>query len=473
VKLAYAFLAAAVVQYFITAIAYPPIDGDLWWQRWLGERILRTGAIPSSLGAETFSAAGAPWIPQEWLFSIGAWLGRSGWGWDFFAGAVACCAVLALWLVALRCVRRGAGPMDTAFCVILTSISFISSYGVRAQVVAWPFFALFCLLLDDDGPALWWSVPVVALWSNLHGSVMVAPVLAGASAVGSLVDSGAFTSLVRRRFFVTGALCAAVIANPLGVRLPRAALSLFGSPIREFIDEWQRTSFSDAAFLIGAFVLLVIIVAYADWVPGRRWREALPTIALVYLALIAVRNESIAGIAFAPLAAPMLSRAGARSGRALPLPLVRPRVLEVGIFVYGVLGAAVLALILWRNPARIDWSRLPVHEISAAAALPGVHRLYCASFSWCSLALDHPNLQVFIDGRTEPFPVSVWQEYVGLRLLKPGWRSDLDRYRIDEVIVDGDGALDQALASLLEWRNVLRDGRFALWVRTSPARHLP
>ena len=48
----------------------PPGDGDLWWQRWLGDLILRTHHLPSALGPETFTSAGVPWVPQEWLLSI-------------------------------------------------------------------------------------------------------------------------------------------------------------------------------------------------------------------------------------------------------------------------------------------------------------------------------------------------------------------------------------------------------------------
>jgi hypothetical protein len=35
-------------------------DGDLYWQRWLGTEILRSGRIPHALGPEVTSAVGAP-----------------------------------------------------------------------------------------------------------------------------------------------------------------------------------------------------------------------------------------------------------------------------------------------------------------------------------------------------------------------------------------------------------------------------
>ncbi|MGB7049557.1 MAG: hypothetical protein WBD57_14625, partial [Candidatus Cybelea sp.] len=32
--------------------------------------VLQTHRLPTALGSETFTAAGAPWVPQEWLFSV-------------------------------------------------------------------------------------------------------------------------------------------------------------------------------------------------------------------------------------------------------------------------------------------------------------------------------------------------------------------------------------------------------------------
>src|ERR1700680_3450494 len=73
-------IAVFAARFFVTAVAYPQLDGDISWQRWLGFEILRSGSVPHALGAETFTAAGAPWLPHEWLFSIAAALGSGGGG---------------------------------------------------------------------------------------------------------------------------------------------------------------------------------------------------------------------------------------------------------------------------------------------------------------------------------------------------------------------------------------------------------
>lgn len=51
-------------------MAHPFIDGDLFWQRQLGEFVLQNHAIPTMLGSDVFSVPGAPWTPHEWLLGV-------------------------------------------------------------------------------------------------------------------------------------------------------------------------------------------------------------------------------------------------------------------------------------------------------------------------------------------------------------------------------------------------------------------
>ena len=67
--LPWASVAGVFAWFAAIVVRFPPADGDLLWQRWLGARILREHAIPRALGPETFAANGAPWTPHEWLFS--------------------------------------------------------------------------------------------------------------------------------------------------------------------------------------------------------------------------------------------------------------------------------------------------------------------------------------------------------------------------------------------------------------------
>ena len=192
----YAWFVATLIaaRFIVTAVAYPPADGNLAWQRWLGNVILSTHHIPRTAGPETYTAAGVPWTPQEWLFGIAA----ASIGPPLFAFGVAACALAAILLTAYRAVRRGAQPVDAALVAALTGTAMLDAFAVRAQVVAWPMFALILLAVDEEGPWLWAAVPIAALWSNVHASAIFAPLLVGMVACGRSLEDRSWTPRVRR-----------------------------------------------------------------------------------------------------------------------------------------------------------------------------------------------------------------------------------------------------------------------------------
>ena len=304
----------------------------------------------------------------------------------------------------------------------------------------------------------------MALWSNLHGSVMIAPVLAALITIGAAIDRRGVTVDVRRRLAVTVAAFVATMANPLGARLPIYAMMLFTSPIRSYIVEWRRTLIGDPSFLWGSLPLIVMIVALACWT-RTRWRDLFPATAIVALTLAAARNQAICGIALAPLAARAIEPFFARVLPDRP-PATRNRRFECVIPVLGVALGLLVAFSLLGDGKRSRVRLIPTHAIERAAAIPGRHRLFCADFTWCSLALGSPSLGVFVDGRADPFPLPLWKAMTDIVALRPRWREELDAYRIDEVLVQNDAPLDQALSRLpAQWHRASDDGAYRLWHR--------
>ncbi len=462
----YAWLAIGIftARFLATAIAYPQLDGDLAWQRWLGALILRVHAIPRALGNETFTAAGAPWVPQEWAFSIGAALGARGAGWVVFAGSVALAASIALAIAALHAERLGASPRANVLCTCAAGVALFASFGVRAQVVAWPLVALFLYLLDLESPLAYVAVAVAALWSNVHASAMLAPVLAAAAAVGTLIDEGPRSANVRRRATIAAFCALAICCNPFGFRLPLYAIGLFSSPFKAAISEWKPTDLGDASFAIGALPLLLVAFIWVAGPSARRARDTIVLAAFAYLLLAATRNVAIFGIASLPLVASALSRRVAvfarMDGDALPAGPAR--------FVLPAF-AAVLALVvgvgLLRSEARRD-DGVAIRAMASVATLPGERRVFCADFAWCGLAVGDPHASVFLDGRADPYPERVWDDYLTVARLHAAWRTTLDAHGVDTIVTARDSALDDALSRVRGWQTSYADRRYRVWVRT-------
>jgi hypothetical protein len=462
-KYAYLVIAIFAARFFSTAIAFPQADGDLAWQRWLGNTILRTGAIPRTLGPETFSAPGAGWLPQEWLFSLGAALAH-GDLWPLFAGTIALCATVALFLSAKRAERRGASPLAIALGTGLVAMAMLESFGVRAQVAAWPFVVGFLALIEIDGPWAYAAIAVAALWSNVHASAMLAPVLAGIWAIGSFADEG-FSARVKRTSVIALSCLGAVCLNPFGIGLPLYAISLFTSPFKSMITEWKRTDLGDASFGFGSLPLLLCAAAFGVRGAGK-WRDRLLLVTVALLMFSAARNVGIFALAIMPIVAAALTREVpflAMPSRDVPETNV-DRIFARFVPVFSLCLAVAITFGLLTSEARTESDR-PSRALAALRVLPGPHRVFCADFAWCSFVIEDKSGSVFLDGRADPYPIAVWNDFTTVVRLRPGWRAKLDAHHVDTVLVAKDAPLEQGLQLAPDWRVAYRDAKYELWAR--------
>ena len=474
-KYAWLVIGVFAARFFTTAIAFPPGDGDLSWQRWLGARILSTHSVPRSLGSEAFSAQGAPWVPQEWLFGIAAYAGRTGVGWELFSGACALAALAALAIACAHAVRRGASARAVALCATLSGIALFESFGVRAQVVVWPLLALLMLVLDTDGPWVYAAIAIAAVWSNWHASAMLAPVVSAIYAAGSALDERGFGTRTRRLVVVAVACGFAICCNPFGWDLPRYALGLFNNPIKSYITEWKVTDIDDMSFAFGALPLLLIAMAFGtrEGTPQKpndhRWRDLFVLCAFGFLVLSAARNINLFGIVALPLAASALSRRipwFARAPETAPTRLDRIAVYALpagALCVALAVGVKLAALV----PPPTGLANAP---LAALSRIPGEHDIYCADFAWCSLALGIPNERVFLDGRADPYPRDVWEDFIAVLRVEHTWREVLDRRGVNAVVVKRESPLDQALALTRGWHQAYVDADYRLYLRTASGR---
>jgi len=451
----------AAVTGWLTALAlrFPARDGDLLWQRWLGERILREHAIPRALGPETFAADGAPWTPHEWLFSTAlAWTGDHALRW---ALPVLCAlaAALVLTTVVLRCARRGVSPTGASAAVLVCAFAMLQSFGVRAQVLGWACLSVVVLLLEIEGPWAWAAVPATAVWANLHASAFLAPATAALIALAAVMRDRAWSAAVRRSTMIAAACGAATLATPLGVDLARYAGALLTSPIRDSIDEWTATSISNAGFLAGALPLVLVLAAFGV---RASLRDRLLALAFALLLFCAVRNVPVFALVAAPIAFAALPRARAGAVRAHPAARGGAWATLAAVACCGI----AITAISWRGaPAAGDALPLsPVHTLLAQAHEPP--RVLCEDFAWCSLLLGQP-AQFFMDGRCDPYPPDVWHDYRVIVRGNRGWDVVLDRYRVDAVLVRRDGALDSLLAERSRaWHVLAANGLTRLYVRS-------
>lgn len=463
-KAAVAVVLLFFARFAVAAWYYPSHDADIAWQAWLGDLIMRTRHLPLHLGSQAFTAPGAAWAPQEWAFSIAvAWTLAHGAFW-IVALASACAAAAAMVITAYRAVRRGAMPMPVALATICVGFSVMQSYGARAQVFGWPLLALLLLALDTEGNAIFWAIPLTALWANLHASALIAPAIVLVWGIGTLIEERGWTPRVERAAVTAAGCTLAVFATPLLWHMPAAAVALTFSPIHHAIVEWRPPTIGVTEFTAGFLPLLATCCYFGIAAPRERWRDGMVFAFTAALAFTAIRHIPLAAIAIAPMAAQRASVFFTWGHRANAL--LRDRFVVALLFCAASLSGAAVAGDLRRIPAIGGNGLLPTAAIAKAAAIPGVHRLYCEDFSWCSLALRQPRLRTFLDGRCDPFPPRVWNAYGAIAHTAPGWQQTLRRYRVDLVLARAEAPLGRALAADRAWHLRYRDARYALFERS-------
>ncbi|MGB8204895.1 MAG: hypothetical protein WCE83_09460, partial [Candidatus Baltobacteraceae bacterium] len=358
-------------------------------------------------------------------------------------------------------------------CATLAGIALFNSFGVRVQVLAWLPMVAFLALLEVDGPWCYGAIAVAALWSNLHASAMLAPVLAALAALGSALDERGWTPRVRRSALVALGSLGAICLNPFGWQLAIYAIGLFASPFKALIGEWKVSDVDDFSFACGALPLL-LLGALTGLRGERRFRDTLVLGAATWLLLGAARNIAVFGLVALPIVAASLSRAFPWFAPPSPAPPSRSDRIAAFALPAVALGLAlVVASVLVREAPHDGGGELAGPAIQALARAPGEHRVFCADFAWCGRVVGLPHDRVFLDGRADPYPQAVWDDFAAIAFLRPEWRERLAARGVDTVVVGRGARLDQALERDARWHAAFGDKDYRLWVLAPSAPRSP
>ncbi|RYB95508.1 hypothetical protein EUA93_14855 [Nocardioides oleivorans] len=257
----WAWSASACVAGVALLAAFVSIGGDWDWLVAFGDIIRRTGAVPESVPYAAVDTSGWHNVPvlAELVASL---LHSAGARVPVLAHLVAVAVALATLAAAAR--ARGASDPVVAGAVGSLVMGSLATLGiVRAQTLSLVPFALLLALVvrqhrrPDRG--IWWAVPLVAVWGNLHGAALLGTCVLGAYLV---VDR------LRLRPAETVAVgiasLAALCATPQGWHTPRYYAQVFDNVAAERAEGlWARPSLSapfDVLMLVVAALLLVLFV---------------------------------------------------------------------------------------------------------------------------------------------------------------------------------------------------------------------
>ncbi len=454
-------------------------DGDTGWHIRTGEWILAHKSVPAT-DLFSFTKAGQPWFAWEWGWDVCAAVIHGQWGLPglVFANIALLCFASAL---LYRLVRKSCGNDLLAF--VITAAAVIGStlhWLARPHVASWLLLIVFCQAIQSARRNRWtlfWCLPVLSvLWTNIHGSFFVAPVMLLLFASQLLwVEQDGRASW---RFAGCGVLCAlASLINPYSWSLHRhLAAYLFDGKQLENISEYQPLNFhSPAATFVEGFLVLGCI-SLAWLVLRRRFADALWLGLWMHLGLRATRNVPIFLIVAAPLIAEMIQQiasSGWVSSSSKELKIVCRAVAHAGQDFSGLeaiprvhlLSIGVLAMLALGLRADFPSDHFPVKAAGFLSAT-GASNVF-TSDAWGGYIIYrlYPHSRVFVDGRSDFYGAAFDEQYVHLIDARYDWQQNLDRWPAGTVLLPVQSPLSSVLKQSETWSAAYDDGVAIVFAR--------
>jgi hypothetical protein len=458
-------------------------DGDTGWHIRTGEYILDTRAVPVR-DLFSFSKAGQPWFAWEWLSDVIFALLYRAWG---LKGVVAFTGLVLSFASALLyryMMWRGANLLAALAATLLAAGASTVHYLARPHIFTLLGLTAAVWVLERDrrspGRAVWWLVPMTAIWTNLHGGFLAWIACLALVAAGSLWRAALDPQGTPRRFHaagryaaLTGACALATFANPYGWRLHQHIASYLRSDwIRQVVDEFQSPRFRSESMLQFEILLFAGLALLPLLYRQRLLAELLVILFWAHSALASARHVPLYAFLAAPLCAVEASRwwsawsvrferrsVGAALRNCLRDFSAAPQrsSLWVPVALVG------LALLPWNWPQDFPGNKFPVaavtRNIARMAPAGGSRPRILTSDQWGDYLIYrfYPQGRVFVDGRSDFYGPEVGGEYLALLNAVPGWERIVDQYGFDLALLPSEWPLAHLLMRDGRWRVLDRD----------------
>ncbi len=477
-------------------------DPGTFWHTVVGEQMLATHQL---IYQDTFSFtfAGHPWSPHQWLGEcLMALLHRIDGLDTLLLATVTILAGLFTWL-AHRLIRAGLHWSLATVAVGLTMAASSSHFHIRPHIATMAGMAFtFAFLLDFESGRktlrrMWWLVPIYMVWTNLHGGM-----LGGLATMGIALAGWSGYRLVRidspivslREAVVFAAIIAAcaltILVNPYGLGMPRIWSTIMAGDLPQIIVEHaplDPTKSDGWIVLVFAAVYLVVLLGTMPRWPRMTW--LLPLVWFL-LTCSRIRHAPLFAIGGMLAIAEMLpynrwAQRIAQSGSdlfqmpaAAPRPVHsawwRPALLPAGVVLLAVVfqAARVPLPVIGHGWARLDPSYWPIEILPELKQYQGKRDRAVPIFNeylFGGFLIYHtPGFQVFVDDRCELYGDGWLHEYVHAE-----WNDTehcmqqwADKYGPFELALTRSGSgFDRCLSDSRDWTAVHRTETATLYRR--------
>lgn len=461
--------------------ARPLSDGDFWWHLKTGEYILNTRSIPKT-DFFSFTNYGKAWVAHEWLSEAIFYVIYSRFGFNVLIVVFALLTALAFW-IAFK--RSNSNPLIGGTAALIGVWAILPNVGVRPRIFTLLLSSVYLALLAryarrGEGREIWWLVPLMVLWVNLHGGFLMGLVLIGLTIVGIPLDAWSnreklSSSLPRLKtlFVVLAACMAAACLNPHGIWIYKFPFEIFLSPIQQqTVNDWLSPNFHQGE-AVPLFLLIFLTIAAFALSPKRpRLSEIVLFLSTLYMTLKSQRHVAILALVAVPLMADYLQNwITARSdGKLFGAEASTDRTRKTTIL--AVLLLLPLVAFVWKlkttvfeSPAQVAIDA-PVKAVDYLQQNGIVGKTLTDPNIWGGyLIWQMPSNPVYIDGRIDMYGDEFVKEYLYITLGYIDWREPLDRYGVQIAILTPKSVLATGMRNAPDWQQVYADELAVVFTR--------
>lgn len=447
------------------------IDPDLWWHLKAGQQIVDTRSIPHT-DDYSFTKQGSEWVAHEWLSEV---IMEGIYRLSGLVGLVTIFSliiVIALWLTYRRCEGR---PYIAGIAILLAAAASSPLFGIRPQMLTLLLASIYILLLErfdakEQSRRLWWLVPLMLLWVNLHGGFALGLALIGLYVVRAVLD-GEWSQV--KPLLIILVICIAVVPlNPNGFRMFSYPYETLTLKLAAFIQEWVSPDFHKITYLPLALLLLSTLAAMALSPSRARLGEVFLVVITAFGALRSVRHIPIFSLFAAPVLAKHLWAIAKERGwdKLLSDEEASPNGLKLIVNIILLIAPLALGVSRVWHFATHQSNYVSIRNPIAAVEFLKSNRLpgpIYNRYGWGGYLIYqlYPDYRVYIDGRADvygdAFFTEAMQTYDGLG----NWREPLDKYGVRTVIIDTNVAMSTLLRNDSQWSKVYEDDQAVIFVR--------
>jgi len=459
----------------------PLSDGDFWWHLKTGEYIVRNFSIPR-IDFYSFTVHGKPWVAHEWLSEVIFYLVYSRAGFNTLIFIFTVLTVLAFWIVFRR---TNAHPFVKGFAVLLSVWSILPTMGVRPRTFTLLFAALYLAVLhrfvrERATRAIWWLVPLMIVWVNLHAGYLLGLVLIGVAITGVMLDAwfageklASQWPRLKTLVLVFVACLVAVNLNPQGPRIFVFPFEFFLSPVQQDqIVDWLSPDFHQKELFPLLALIMLTIAALALWPQRVRPSELLLYLATLYMTLKSNRHMAILALVAGPMLADYLqhwldtTRFTRMFGESRSATTGTRKIIFNLILLVPLIACLIKLKSVIYSPPTQKQVGVPLNAVSYLKQNGITGNTFTDPNIWGGyLIWETPSNPVYIDGRIDMYGDEFMREYLGIIHGVTRWQEPFDKYSVQVAIVSPTSQLRLQLEQSPQWQQLYRDEMAVVFTR--------